>query len=56
MWVCKPTHSGLTTGWWEVGYYLPDGTWMKIFERVSSLKAIRLVHYLNGGNDKEVER
>lgn len=35
---------------WEVGYYLPDGTWFRDGTYQDKKAASARVHYLNGGS------
>lgn len=46
LWVYMPFETGF-----EVGYFLANGTWIKIHVVSTEEKAMTLVNYLNGGNN-----
>jgi hypothetical protein len=48
-WVYKVS----TSGFWEVGFYAPDGPWHHESHHITKEAAAERVHYLNGGTHHE---
>ena len=46
LWVYMPFETGF-----EVGYFLANGTWIKVHVVQTEKQAMTLVNYLNGGSD-----